>query len=78
MMIRSILSYSKNTTSTISISHKYLVPCLRELSYRSGLLDRPGSFYDMQNDIEDELETSSDDAQAIESKEKFVLDIYVL
>ena len=42
------------------------------------MLDRPGSFYDMQNDIEDELETSSDDAQAIESKEKFVLDIYVL
>jgi len=40
-----------------------IVPCLRELSYRSGLVDRPGSFYDMQSNIEDELDTSSDDTQ---------------
>ena len=45
-----------------------IVPCLRELSYRSGIVDRPGSFYDMQNNIEEELETSSDDAQTVESK----------
>jgi len=44
-----------------------IVPCLREVSYRSGVLDRPGSYYDMQNEIEDELETSNDDAQAIGS-----------
>ena len=56
-----------------------IVPCLRELSYRSGILDRPGSYYDMQNDIEDELETSSDDAQtvgntAVEDPETTVFD----
>merc|ERR1712038_1088225 len=44
-----------------------IVPCLREISYRTGLVDRPGSYYDMQNNIEDELETSSDDANAAEN-----------
>merc|ERR1712001_398493 len=44
-----------------------IVPCLRELSYRTGLVDRPGSYYDMQSNIEDELETSSDDAQTVEN-----------
>jgi len=44
-----------------------IVPCLRELSYRTGLVDRPGSYYDMQNNIEDELETSSDDANTAEN-----------
>ena len=45
-------------------------PCLREVAYRSGIVDRPGSFYAMQNDIEEELETSSDDAQTAESKHR--------
>ena len=45
-------------------------PCLREVAYRSGIVDRPGSFYAMQNDIEEELETSSDDAQTAESKNR--------
>ena len=45
-------------------------PCLREVAYRSGIVDRPGSFYAMQNDIEEELETSSDDAQTAERKHK--------
>jgi len=44
-----------------------IAPCLREVAYRSGIVDRPGSFYAMQNDIEEELETSSDDAQTTES-----------
>merc|ERR1712113_1336028 len=43
-----------------------IAPCLREVAYRSGIVDRPGSFYAMQNDIEEELETSSDDAQTAE------------
>ena len=45
-------------------------PCVREVAYRSGIVDRPGSFYAMQNDIEEELETSSDDAQTTESKHR--------
>ena len=40
------------------------VQCLREIVYRFGIADRPGSFYDMQNDIEEELETSDDQAGA--------------
>lgn len=44
-----------------------IAPCLREVAYRSGIVDRPGSFYAMQNDIEEELESSSDDAQTAES-----------
>merc|ERR1719510_1650411 len=45
-----------------------IVPCLRECSYRCGILDRPGSYYHMQNEIEDELENSNDtDAQTAEN-----------
>ena len=47
-------------------------PCLREVAYRSGIVDRPGSFYAMQNDIEEELETSSDDAQTAERKHRLL------
>ena len=42
--------------------------CLREIVYRCGIADRPGSYYDMQNDIEEELDTSSDEHTAAESK----------
>ena len=50
--------------------HDIAAPCLREVAYRSGIVDRPGSFYAMQNDIEEELESSSDDAQTAESKHR--------
>jgi len=38
-----------------------IADCLRGIVYRFGIADRPGSYYDMQNEIEEELDTSSDD-----------------